>query len=109
MKNNRNTMVGFKVSKAENKYLEDKAAENDMNLSEYCRARLLEDEVHYDGETLNKYPTKFEQDLIKLVAGSYNLINLIAHKDFDSDVLRREGEGVQEWLEKHNYKVSKSK
>lgn len=111
MKDSKSYLINFKTTTSEKKFLEERAASNGMNLSEFIRARLFEDgleiiqEIKENPEQKNL--TKFHKDLIKFTLGSYQLINRMAHKNFDTQTLQRINDETLSWLEKNGYSTTK--
>lgn len=100
-------MIGFRGSESEKGFLTKRAEKNGMNLSQYMRMVLLEEnpDISEEIELTNskKNYSPLEQDLIKFVVGTYDLVNIIAHKNFSSEELENGKQKLTEWLEKKGY------
>jgi len=106
MKDSKNEKITFKVTSLERKFLEEKAAKNGMNLSEFMRARVIEDYIENHEEIGQKKLTQIELDLIKASLGTYNLVNFFLHKHLSEKELEDINKKTTDLLEKRNYKVS---
>lgn len=106
MKDSKNDKITFKVTHSEKKFLEAKAEKNGMNLSEFVRARLIEDPIESAPESGQKSLTQIELDLIKSSLGIYNLVNLIAHKNLSTEDIEKANQQTKELLDKKGYKLS---
>jgi hypothetical protein len=98
-------LIGFKGTTSEKEFLIKCAEKNGMNLSQYMRARLLEDEVNMSEEIGQKQLTQIELDLIKSSLGSYNLINSLVHKSLTEEELEKAHKKTTDLLEKRGYKL----
>ncbi len=99
----RNRPVVFKVNLKEEKFLQDMADKNNLDVSKYIRARLFEDHNFEEKGEDKKSTNKFEKDVVKLLANSYNLIFKIAEKNFAEDELLEASKKSKDWIEKNEY------
>jgi len=107
--NTKKEMIGFRGSESEKAFLTKRAEKNGMNLSQYMRMVLLEEnadileEIKSTNSQKNYSP--LEQDLIKFVVGTYDLVNIIAHQNFKPEELDKGKQKLTEWLERKGYKT----
>lgn len=100
--------IGFKVTEEQNNYLEQEAADNGMNMSEYVKARLFDDK--FDNLVIRSQTlSTFERDLISCAKKAANFSYLAAKKLASVEEIDEASKSADSLLIEQGYKNKSNK